>query len=299
MSVSGGYTPLFESLTRGSLCGKWPDIGLWAMVLSMANWQGEIQSSHRHIAQVSGLDLDEVIACMDRFCAPDEHSGSRNDDGRRLEVLSDAHGWRVINIQKYRDKASDAKQVMDGRNAAKVRKYKERHRRTPADTGGHLPNVEKGPQTPRTLTADCRLHTSDSDSEKSMTAAPRALQSVRRETLPPIDPDWVLDFKLAYPPRAGDNRWRSAMKAARARFAEGHTTQEFIAGAKRYAAFCLATGDAGTQFVKSAATFLGPDKGFLEPWTPPATKSQAQQDKNISAAQQWLANRAEVSDASR
>lgn len=38
-------------------------------------------------------------------------------------------------------------------------------------------------------------------------------------------------------------------------------------GAARYAKFCLATGKTGTELVLQTATFLGPDKGFLLPWT--------------------------------
>lgn len=90
--------------------------------------------------------------------------------------------------------------------------------------------------------------------------------SVSRET----DPEWWLDFKLAYPNRTGDQGWRKAQKAANARIAEGHAPTEFIEGAKRYAAFCQATGSAGTQYVKQACSFLGPDKPFAESWTPPA-----------------------------
>lgn len=103
-----------------------------------------------------------------------------------------------------------------------------------------------------------------------------------------IEPDWLLDFKLEYPERAGDQGWRKAQRAASARLAEGHTTAEFIAGAKRYAAHCRTAGKVGTEYVKQAATFLGPDKFFLEPWDPVPTKGEARQNRNISASEQWL-----------
>ena len=32
--MNTGYTPLFASLTTGTLCGRWPDSGLWPIVLS-------------------------------------------------------------------------------------------------------------------------------------------------------------------------------------------------------------------------------------------------------------------------
>lgn len=100
-------------------------------------------------------------------------------------------------------------------------------------------------------------------------ARPRR-QKVPRET----DPEWWLDFKLAYPERAGDENWRGAIRASRARLAEGHTPAEMIAGAKRYAGYCEAVGQIGSQYVQQASRFLGPGKPFLLPWsTPPPQKS--------------------------
>lgn len=132
-----GYTPLFASLTRGTLCGKWPDIGLWPVLLSMTDWRGEIDATQQYIATVTGLSLDEVSACIERFCQPDHRSRSEDENGARLVLIDPSRdwGWRVVNIQKYRDRASGRDQVADGRNAEKVRRYKSRQ--TPGDTGGH------------------------------------------------------------------------------------------------------------------------------------------------------------------
>lgn len=110
-----------------------------------------------------------------------------------------------------------------------------------------------------------------SRAEESTTASSTpTLRVVSRET----EAEWFLDFKLAYPNRTGDQGWRKAQKAARARMAEGHTADEMVEGARRYAAFCEATGKIGTEYVKQAATFLGPDKGFMQPWTLPPTAQQ-------------------------
>ncbi|MDE2102749.1 MAG: DUF1376 domain-containing protein [Patescibacteria group bacterium] len=97
--------------------------------------------------------------------------------------------------------------------------------------------------------------------------------AVPRET----NSDWFLDFKLAYPRRAGDQKWATAKRAANARIREGHTAEEMIGGAKRYAIFIEATGKAGTELVKQAATFLGPDKPFLESWSPPEAPTRVTQ----------------------
>lgn len=101
-------------------------------------------------------------------------------------------------------------------------------------------------------------------------------------------PAWADEFKSIYPPRAGDPNWRGAWRAANARIAEGHTPEEFLAGARRYAEFCRATGKANTETVQQASRFLGPSKPFLLLWNLPASKAQQAQDANVTAAQEWL-----------
>jgi hypothetical protein len=103
----------------------------------------------------------------------------------------------------------------------------------------------------------------EQDQNKTPTAAepPRAKRA-RRDP----DPDWLSDFKREYPDRLGDQEWRRAVRAGNARIEEGHTPAEFIAGAKRYHAHCKALDKCGTQYVKQAASFLGPDKHFLSQW---------------------------------
>lgn len=109
----------------------------------------------------------------------------------------------------------------------------------------------------------------DLDQKNPSASATPTRKLASRETSAEEDPEWLLDFKLAYPNRAGDQGWRKAVRAAHARMADGHTSAEFIAGARRYAVFCEASGKTGTEFVKQACTFLGPDKAFLLPWHAP------------------------------
>lgn len=73
----------------------------------------------------------------------------------------------------------------------------------------------------------------------------------------------------AYPKRAGGNPKVSAWKAWSARLREGVKPEDILAGVKRYADYVRATGCAGTQFVKQAATFFGPDRYFDEDWEKP------------------------------
>lgn len=130
------------------------------------------------------------------------------------------------------------------------------------DTTNRKPNASSALAT---CTSEAEQSRGRAEQSRASAAAPPGKRKVSRET----DPDWLLDFKLAYPERAGDQGWRRAMRAGNARLAEGHTPAELIAGATRYAAFVDATGKRATEFVKQAATFLGPDKPFLLPWKPP------------------------------
>lgn len=96
---------------------------------------------------------------------------------------------------------------------------------------------------------------------------PTAVKPPRaKKRSPEPDPDWLADFKREYPERLGGQEWQKAVRAARARIKEGHTPDQFIDGAKRYHAHCKSTDRIGTQYVKQAASFLGPDKHFMQPW---------------------------------
>ena len=91
----------------------------------------------------------------------------------------------------------------------------------------------------------------------------------------PAMPQGFEDFWGTFPHRAGGNPKPRAAKAYRARIAEGHTPEEMLEGVRRYAEFVRATGKEGTEYVLQAATFLGPDKRFLEPWASPGASNVA------------------------
>lgn len=74
----------------------------------------------------------------------------------------------------------------------------------------------------------------------------------------------------AYPKRAGGNSKAAAYKAWKARLKDGVKPEDMQAGVKRYAAYVKVTGNAGTQFVKQATTFFGPDRHFEEAWQTPS-----------------------------
>ena len=122
-----GYTPLFDTLTKGTLCGRWPDIGLWPIVLSLTDRNGHVDATPAFLASVTGLPLEEVVACMARFCEPDALSRSQEHGGARLKLLDPSRpwGWLVVNHTKYREKARkhayDTSRTENGEDAARKR----------------------------------------------------------------------------------------------------------------------------------------------------------------------------------
>lgn len=104
----------------------------------MVDHRGEIDKHPRLIASAIGIPIVDLLACIKDFLSPDPDSRSPENEGRRLELLDQERGWgwRVVNIQKYRNKAAGMRQITDGRNAQKVKKYRDKNK-TPTDTDPH------------------------------------------------------------------------------------------------------------------------------------------------------------------
>lgn len=91
------------------------------------------------------------------------------------------------------------------------------------------------------------------------------VRSAKQDYSPEFETAWQ-----AYPKRAGGNSKSGAFKAWKARLKGGVKPEDMLAGVKRYAAYARATGSVGTQYVKQAASFFGPDRHFEESWQAPS-----------------------------
>ena len=76
-------------------------------------------------------------------------------------------------------------------------------------------------------------------------------------------------IKSKYPERDGDQRWKKALSHYRAARKTGEPTETILAGVQRYRAWCERKSLIGTDKVKQAATFLGPEKCWRETWEVP------------------------------
>lgn len=161
-----GYTPAFDSIYTGTLYGKWPTAAVWASLLPLIDARGEINLAPEAIAGMTGWPLELLLRGIEALCQPDPRSRSKAEEGRRLVLIDPTRdwGWRAVNIGIYRSKAAGLNQVASGKNAEKVRRYKDKHRQTPEDTSRHQ-------QTPGTPHSDSNTY---SDSNKEEKTPPRA-----------------------------------------------------------------------------------------------------------------------------
>lgn len=135
------------------------------------------------------------------------------------------------------------------------------HNRTVGVLGGRPKGNPSGnPDETRVVTtrgAGDNPHQNQNQNQKRTTTAGKPAGAYP----PEFEATWSL-----YPRRDGDNPKVRAFKAYRARLSGGHSAEEIRAGVERYAAWVRARGKEGTEVVKQAATFFGPDKAFTLPW---------------------------------
>lgn len=260
---------------EGSLYGHWQAIVTFQQLIVLADRDGFVDMTPQALSARTSIPIEIIAAGIDHLLQADPYSRTPDCGGRRLEPIDPARpwGWRIINYAKYRELVTAAEK----RAADRERIAQRRHAEKLAAGDYSSPRVAKsrGQSQPVADVAHAEVEVeveveveAGSHSAGALVSTPRTSRKVPRGTSPD-DPGELLDFKVAYPARSGSQPWRRAVKAARARIAEGHTWAEMIAGATRYAAYAEAGGIEGTQFVMQAATFLGPDKQFLEPWDPP------------------------------
>jgi hypothetical protein len=187
--VTSGYVPLFGSLTTGTLCGRWPDIGLWPIVLSLSDRNGMVDVTPDYLGRVTGLAVPEVEACMARFCEPDLYSRSPEESGARLVLLDPAArnwGWRIVNHAKYREKARkaayDADRTASGRDAER--------KRAGRASGKDVP---QGPDVSRELPlSDSDQTRQDTDKNTEGEACASGARATQKRTATRLPEDWHL-----------------------------------------------------------------------------------------------------------
>ena len=272
-----GYTPVFDSVFHGTLCGRWPTLPVWLTILPMADKNGHIDMTYTAMSALTGWPIDLLKQAIAELMAPDPESRTDANEGRRLELL-DPHrswGWRVVNHEKYREKARksayDAERVSSGRDAERKR-------------------AERA--VPRCPAPSRAVPLSDSDANTDTDSDTDTHKSARDEV--PHGTNSLDEARLIYPMTTHRADWGTAWHQALAIISDGEATgAELLAGARRFRAYVDAGGVSGPAFVMTPQKFFVRTKRdqpapWSLPWTPPQTKAEAAQDANLAASAEFL-----------
>lgn len=228
---------------------------------------GMVHASPLGVIRQAGLEMVEGRDALRRLSDPDPDSRTPDFDGRR--VVRVPGGLIVLNYAKYRERDYTASE--------RQRRFRERMRRNSSESVG-MGVTKRDVTDSNGVTSRQITHAeAEAEADKSKNLSPaiphRKIINVRPPP-PPAAPQWG-EIKVHYPSRTGSQDWRRALIAAQARIREGDSWDDMLAGVKRYAAFCRATGKAGTEYVMQAARFFGPSRGYAEPWQVPGPNGQA------------------------
>jgi uncharacterized protein YdaU (DUF1376 family) len=225
-----------------------PERGLYIQMLALEWSSGPLPADPDRLARVLGYSNSEFEPIW-----PQVSGKFHRKDGKLTNARLEVHRKRTADLAaKRHEKALHAATVRHAGSSA-------------ASNAPSMPEVSSehdsgiAPSMPSSLVQSIPIQTTPSKPKKSMAAAP----------------PWWEEFRREYPKRAGDQKWRDALRASNQRLAEGHSVKQFLDGARRYAAFIRATGKERTEYVKQAATFLGPGKPFMERFELPAQAETA------------------------
>lgn len=144
-----GYTKLFSSIVTSTIwCEDYPTRLVWVAMLAMADARGKVEGSVPGFARLANVTMAEMEKALEVFLAPDIHSRTPDNDGRRIEVI--AGGWRILNYTAYREsrdpdvrreqnRVSQAKQREKSATSAKVSQESAQAEAEGEEEAVHLP----------------------------------------------------------------------------------------------------------------------------------------------------------------
>lgn len=135
------YTPIFDGFFEGSIMLEEVETRfLFIVLLRLAlrpGADGIVDIPLSRLAAIAAMTEDATRRALDALMRPDKLSGSEDEGGRRLVPLKadrPDRGWRVVNVQKYRDAVHDA------HAAARMRRIREERAQ-----GADVPDVPDVP----------------------------------------------------------------------------------------------------------------------------------------------------------
>jgi len=238
------YVKLFGTILQSSIWSEDPATRLvWITLLTLADGEGYVRSSTSGLARTANVPIKDTERALVILESPDKESGTQEFDGKRIEAVEG--GWFLLNYMKYREIRTREQLA----NAARQKRYRERNAIT-----SNAGNAE--------VTTITTIASASGSGEGKKGREKKEYQKEFGES-----------FWSNYPKRAGNNPRTAACDLYVRRRESGVEASALLDGVKRYAAYCVASGNIGTSYVLMAQTWLG-DKteGWTQEWTAPKRK---------------------------
>ncbi len=175
------YNKLFSKIVTSSIwLEPTPTRMIWITFLAVMDEDGFAPfASVANLAHTARIDLNEATEAVHILESPDENSGDKDHEGRRIERVPG--GWMVLNASKYRDIVTRV--VARERTRERVKRFRERKGGnalvTPAN--GHVTPSDSYPDPE---TKNLKSATSVADRrEEAKTLWPRVLAAIQHDEL--------------------------------------------------------------------------------------------------------------------
>jgi hypothetical protein len=118
------YNKLFSKIVTSSIwLEPTPTRMIWITFLALMDEDGFAPvASVANLAHTARIDLEDATKAVQILESPDENSGDKDNDGRRIERVPG--GWMVLNAKKYRDIVT--RTVAREKTRERVRRHRER-----------------------------------------------------------------------------------------------------------------------------------------------------------------------------
>jgi hypothetical protein len=156
------FTKLFSSITDSTIWAEADHVRLtWITMLAMSDRRGRVWASIPGLANRARVTVPQVEEAIVRFLSPDEHSSTKNNEGRRIENIEG--GWRLLNYQYYRDLKDDESVLESKRKYIQARRSAEK---TAVEAIGKKPEKFSRPTLEQAKLSAAKIGLSDFECEK-------------------------------------------------------------------------------------------------------------------------------------
>lgn len=100
------FVKLYSSITESTIWDEDdPTRICWITMLAMSDRRGRVMASVPGLAHRARISVEACARALAKFAAPDEHSRTKEHDGRRIEEIDG--GWMLLTYEKHRARQNE------------------------------------------------------------------------------------------------------------------------------------------------------------------------------------------------